>query len=415
MLSVVLSTTLVLTFSSLVALYPSAVGPEVARSLGISSAAVGLQVSLVFGGAMLTSLVGGPLTRRLGPCRASQTSLLLLGSGAALMSVPSLAVLVLASLILGLGYGMTNPSASVLLVRFTPRERQGFMFSLKQTGVPFGGMLAGALAPIMALSIGWQQGLWVLAGLALLAALVLQLKRRVWDDGRETGLRWLQSPFGGLRIVWKQRSLRYLALVTLCFSAVQLSLSSFTVALLVEDLDVSLVAAGGVMTAIQASGMAGRLWWGWVADRIGNRLLTLVIIACSTALGTLLIYGMTPAWPFAGVVMTLCLFGMAALGWNGVYLAEVARLAPAGRIAEVSGGCLVFTYGGVLLGLPIFALLKTSMAHYTQVFGLLTLMSLLSLLLLRAAARARGEVSSLGPREIPPGLSSERPPDRHTK
>ena len=101
MLIVVLSTTLVLAFSALVALYPSAIAPEVAAALGIPSSAIGLQVSLVFGGGMLTSLVGGPLTRRLGPCRASQTALLLLGTGAALMSAPSLLVAVLGALVVG--------------------------------------------------------------------------------------------------------------------------------------------------------------------------------------------------------------------------------------------------------------------------------------------------------------------------
>jgi len=278
MLIVVLSTTLVLAFSALVALYPSAIAPEVSAALGIPSSAIGLQVSLVFGGAMLTSLVGGPLTRRLGPCRASQTALLLLGAGAALMSVPSLLVAVVAALIVGLGYGMTNPSASVLLVRFTPPERLGFIFSLKQTGVPLGGMLAGALAPSLALGIGWRQGLWLLAGLASLGIIALQFKRHSWDDRREPGLNWRRSPLGGIKVVWAHKPLRYLAIVTLCFSTVQLSLSSFTVAMLVDDLDVSLIAAGAVMTVVQASGIAGRLWWGWIADRIGHRLMTLAII-----------------------------------------------------------------------------------------------------------------------------------------
>lgn len=394
MLIVVLSTTLVLAFSALVALYPSAIAPEVSAALGIPSSAIGLQVSLVFGGGMLTSLVGGPLTRRLGPCRASQTALLLLGTGAALMSAPSLLVAVLGALVVGLGYGMTNPSASVLLVRFTPIERQGFIFSLKQTGVPLGGMLAGALAPSLALGIGWRQGLWILSGLALLGIVALQGKRHSWDEQRDPGLNWLRSPFDGLKVVWAHKPLRYLAIVTLCFSTVQLSLSSFTVAMLVDDLDVRLIAAGAVMTMVQASGIAGRLWWGWVADRVGNRLLVLAVIACSTLVGTVLIYFMSPAWPLAGVVMTLCLFGLAALGWNGVYLAEVARLAPPDRIASAAGGCLVFTYGGVLLGLPTFALLMTVMDHYTDVFGLLTAASVLSLLLLRAAARAEKTASA---------------------
>lgn len=380
-----LATTLVLAFSSLVALFPAAIAPELAGALGVSSATVGLQISLIFAGAMLSSLVGGPLTRRLGPCRVSQLSLALLGSGAALLAIPSLVTFALASLVAGLGYGMTNPSASVLLVRFTPAERRGLIFSVKQAGVPLGGVMAGASAPALALWVGWQAGLLLLATLAAAGIIALQRTRSTWDDERDPLTPWLAKPFEGLTVVWRQRPLRNVALLSLCFSAIQLSVSAFTVALLVEDLAFGLVEAGLVMAAVQVSGVVGRIGWGWIGDRLGDRLTTLAIIACTTATGALLVATMTPAWPNLLVAALLCLLSLSSLGWNGVFMAEITQLAPPSRIADAAGGCLVLTYSGVLLGLPVFTALHGMVGHYTTLFALLAALALTGLWLIHQA------------------------------
>ncbi|RAR58198.1 cyanate permease [Onishia taeanensis] len=385
---VLLATTLVLAFSSLVALFPAAIAPALATSLGVSSATVGFQISLVFAGAMLTSLVGGPLTRRLGPCRTSQLSLALLGGAAAMLSIPSLPTFALASLTAGLGYGMTNPSASLLLVRFTPVERRGLIFSLKQSGVPLGGVIAGASAPALALSVGWQAGLLLLTAIALLGILVLQWPRAHWDNQRDPSTPWLASPFSGLSVVWHQRSLRYVALLSLCFSAIQLSISAFTVSLLVEDLSFGLMEAGFVMSGVQICGVAGRVGWGWIGDRLGDRLTTLSIIAMTTAVGALLVASLTPAWPKPVVAGLLCLLSLSSLGWNGVFMAEITHLAPLNRIADAAGGCLVFTYGGVLLGLPVVTALHGVFDRYTTVFLMLAGVSMIGLWLIRLAKRA---------------------------
>jgi hypothetical protein len=42
------------------------------------------------------------------------------------------------------------------------------------------------------------------------------------------------------------------------------------------------------------------------------------------------------------------------VGWNGVFLAEIARIAPQGRTSEATGGCLFFTFLGVVVTPPIF-------------------------------------------------------------
>jgi hypothetical protein len=54
------------------------------------------------------------------------------------------------------------------------------------------------------------------------------------------------------------------------------------------------------------------------------------------------------------------LFGLTSAGWNGVFLAEVARLA-GGEIARVTGGVLVIAYAGLILGPLAFSMIAAAL------------------------------------------------------
>ena len=51
----------------------------------------------------------------------------------------------------------------------------------------------------------------------------------------------------------------------------------------------------------------------------------------------------------SGQYALAAVFGLTASGWNGVFLAEVARLAPKDRIGETTGAVLTASYAGLLL------------------------------------------------------------------
>ena len=61
-----------------------------------------------------------------------------------------------------------------------------------------------------------------------------------------------------------------------------------------------------------------------------------------------------PDWPRWLLFGYAAIFGATAVGWNGVWLAEIARLAPSGRTSEATGGCLFFTFLGVVITPPSF-------------------------------------------------------------
>ena len=57
-------------------------------------------------------------------------------------------------------------------------------------------------------------------------------------------------------------------------------------------------------------------------------------------------------WPLAAIFVVSAVYGATAIGWNGVYLSEVARIAPPGKAAAATGASLAMTYAGVV-ALPI--------------------------------------------------------------
>jgi MFS family permease len=59
------------------------------------------------------------------------------------------------------------------------------------------------------------------------------------------------------------------------------------------------------------------------------------------------------------------------VGWNGVYLAEVARQAPSGMAGMATGGTLVITFFGVVLGPPLFGAVSSSFGSYRAGFAAL--------------------------------------------
>jgi MFS family permease len=176
-----------------------------------------------------------------------------------------------------------------------------------------------------------------------------------------------------IRLVMAHRALLTMASCSFMFSMVQLSLTTYLVTFLHDDLSYGLVVAGLALSVTQLGGMGGRVVWGYVADRwLGARRM-LLVLASMMALGALASAFLTTDTPHGVVIAILVGFGASAIGWNGVYLAEVARRAPPGMASMATGGTLAFTFLGVVLGPPVFGLLSTVFGTYRA--GFLALMA----------------------------------------
>lgn len=363
-----------LTVQSLVAmclLTLPVVAPTVAQALGISTVYLGLYIAFAYAGAMAASLLSGGVVRRYGAIRASQLGLILCAVGVALCAIESPIATAFGAVFVGLGYGPITPASSHLLARSTPAHRMSFVFSIKQTGVPLGGVLAGVIVPGLADLAGWQAAFLTIAAVTLLCAVAIQPLCADLDADKD---RTQAVSFGNglaapLRLVFSQRSLAVLAAVSFMFSITQLSLVTYMVTFLHDDLGMGLIVAGFTLAVAQAAGVAGRLLWGYLSDRYLGPIAMLGLLAVLIAICSL-------ATPFlqyfdsqALTLIVLSLFGSSAVGWNGVYLAEVARQAPPGQASIATGGTLSMTFLGIVIGPPIFGLIASAFGSYGLAFA----------------------------------------------
>lgn len=361
--------TATVTIQSLVAmslLTLPAIAPAIAAVLDVPTAYVGVYVALAYMGAMAASLLSGSATRRYGAIRASQAGLVLCALGLLLSTLASVPLMALGAILIGLGYGPITPASSHLLARTTPPDRMSFVFSIKQTGVPLGGVLAGLIVPGLAQWLGWQAAFGVVAAANAACALAVQPLRKSLDADQnpKQKLSAGQGLAGPLRLVFSQRSLAVLAGVSFLFSITQLSLTSYMVTFLHHDLAMDLVAAGVILAVSQAAGVGGRLLWGYVSDHYLGPVSTLAGLAALVALcalATPFLHLLDTRWV---LILVLCLFGGSAIGWNGIYLAEVARQAPDGMASMATGGTLAMTFLGVVVGPPIFGWIASLSGSY---------------------------------------------------
>ncbi len=366
-------------FTALAATSTSVLAPVIGRDLAIPPKLIGIFVGIVYAGSMAASLASGTFIERYGAIRVSQVCVLLCATGALMvaggtvLSGTAILALAVAPLVIGLGYGPITPASSHVLARTAPPSRMALTFSIKQTGVPAGAALAGAMLPFLALQIGWRATFALVAAAGIAIALTAQLVRPMLDTGRRPApmpsFGRIVAPLGH---ILRTPVLAELVVVAFVYAALQVCLMSFLVVYLTESLGYSLVAAGLALTVANLGGIVGRILWGAVADfHVAPRtLLGLIGMAAGACAWSTAAFGAD--WPIAAILALCSLFGATAIGWNGVQLAEVARNAPADEVGAITGAAGFITFGGVVTGPPTFALISALTGGYRigfAVFG----------------------------------------------
>lgn len=371
-----------------IAIFP-VIAPHLAKMLGVDASYVGYQMSILFGAAMLMSGFVGTVVLRWGACRAMQCSLWLCAAGMIAGLTGHLYMMPLAAVFSGASTALAAAGAAHLLFRFGPPQHRNLIFSIKQTGVPLGWATIALIAPVLTVAFSWRVSLLAVLAYSVAGALLLERWRRHWDDDRNPRAAAQTRMLSGVVVLWRYPTLRYLAMAGFFFSFVQLCIGSFTVNLLVQEGGYGLVAAGAMLSLIQVAGMAGRLGFGWIADRSGRAIAVLVVTSLLAAAGCMVSLFISGAWPVPVLAVFYVLLGIVAYGWNGVMHAQIARLSPQGMVSVATGGMMVWIFAGILVGPALFAAAYRGIGSYTTTFGVLTLVALASALLAAIAVRAQ--------------------------
>ena len=348
--------------ASLVIFTPPVLAPVAGMEVGVAASTVGVATALIYISSTFAALMSGGVIGRFGPMRVSQLSLILCAGGIALMVSANAWLIGVGALIIGLGYGPVTPSSSAILAERVPPNLRAFIFSLKQTGVPIGGAIAGAMIPALMLSLGWKAAALATSAMCIALAILIQPWRRAVDAGsRAPDTRAKLGLRATMQLVLSHRRLREMALASLTYSGMQMCLGSFMVVFLHDRVEFGVGSAGAVLAAAMITGIVGRIVWGVVADRWIKPRMLLGLLGCAMSLAAFAVAAITSSWPLALVFAVSVVYGGTAVGWNGVYLAEVARIAPPGQAAAATGASLAMTYFGVV-ALP---LMFWAIVHFT--------------------------------------------------
>ena len=352
------------TFAALGKSLPPIIAPAIVEDLSLDPAWVGVYVGISAVASLAFQLGCGSFILRHGALRMSQLALVFLAFGLAVAAAGPLLAFALSAIVGGGGAAISTPASSHLLGRYSPPRWAPLVFSVKQTAVPAGLLLAGLLGPLLTDTSGWRATLLIGGGACLAFAVVLQPLRTEFDSDRQPSRSFRLSDFATtLAAVTGVAELRSLSFACFAFNGLQTVFTSYYVIYLTA-LGYSLAAAGFVLSMAMVVAVPGRIFWGWlgsgpVAPRVLMGGLALGMAAGAALAG---LYG--EHWPARLVGMVAALLGATVMSWHGVLLAETARLAPEGMRSAATGGVLSFgQFGGLLLPLVYSGLLGLTGSH----------------------------------------------------
>jgi len=337
------------TFIALGKSLPAVIAPAIILDLHLAPAWIGLYFGLTAAAALVTQLGCGSFLVRYGALRMSQVSLLLLAIGTALLTLGTPLMLILSAIIGGGGAAVSTPASSHLLARCSPPQYLPLVFSVKQTAVPAGLLIAGVFAPQFTEWAGWRTTMLICAAACAIFAVVLQPLRKMFDDDRVPARMFRFSDFKStLNAVMATKRLRALSFACLAFNGVQTVITAYFVVYL-TTIGYTPVAAGFMFSIAVAVAIPGRILWGWIGSRYVSPRIVMAVLSLGMAASAALLALCDAGWPALLVGMVSCLISVTALSWHGVLLAEAANASPADMRGGVTGGVLSFGQVGALV------------------------------------------------------------------
>lgn len=337
----------------------STASPFIAPDLGVENEDVAQLVSIVYLMGAGSALLIPPFIRRFG---GMAVSIAICCAAAAMMTIAafagSIVMLVFGAVALGCLYGGTAPSSSFVLAKLAPLKRRNLVFSIRQIGVPLGGVLGGIMVPPLILIGGWRIAFEAQLVFALLLILAIYLVRHRYDRDQERSLKLfdMAGPLRLLRLLKELPELAPLSVACFVYSGAQLCFGAYLVTQVVRVFGDSAYgfASAVALVAFQLSGIGARIALAIVADAWVSARTLLAILGMIMAGAAVIAANYEAAWPLWLIVANSALAGASASGYTGLAFAEYSRIAGVQRTAEATALGAATMFIGVAVMAPLF-------------------------------------------------------------
>lgn len=353
----------------------SVLGPVLLERFTISRTQLGLLTSVLFIVGSAGSPLAGRMVDRLGarrmipfPFIANIVAFLLLALA------PSYAVVLTAVAIAGAGMAFANPLSNKLIAFHVPRGQQGLLMGIKQSGVQLAATLAGVVMPA-ALVLGGLAGAGIGTALALVVGQLVVLLAVPRDPARppqaESAGPAAATPdavtaaaaAAELDARTRRSTLLWIGLYAVLMGAGIASVYAYLPLFAVDALGMSVGRAGLLASVIGIMGMASRIIWGAVAERLAHPSTALVMLAGTAVMAQALLWS-APRIGIGVLWVAVVLLGSSAVAWNTVAMFTVVRVLGSSAAGANSGVIQLAFFSGFAIGPILFGLLTDVSGGY---------------------------------------------------
>jgi sugar phosphate permease len=305
--------------------------PALRASYGLSLPEVGVALSSVWFGPILTLLPWGLLADRVGERIVLASGLAVCGVLVAVAGRSGSFVGLVALLAVGGGAGASvNAASGRAVMQWFGAEERGFALGLRQTAIPVGGALAALALPAVNGAGGLQASFAFLGGVclasALAAALVMREPARPAHELEPKDVEW----------TLKDSRLWLLCTGSGLYLFAQIAVTAFLVLFLHDAHGVGAGSAAAALAVMQLGAVVTRISAGRLSDAMHARVRPLRWIGLASAAGVLLTALLAKA-PLELVVPAIVIAGAISMAWNGLSVTAAAELAGPARSGAAIG------------------------------------------------------------------------------
>lgn len=363
-------------------------GPRLIEDLDLSAAQFGTLVGAVGAGNVLLLWIAGHVADRLDARRVLAGAAAAAGAVTMALGVSSGYVMMLLLLTaVGMAVAATISAGGGAVYSAAPPRSRGLAVSIRQTGLPVGGILAAVLVPVLLDVADWRM-VFLLEGLLFVFAAGWVVRTPFPAVLPAVAAR--RPPITGAE--W--RTLGLLGVVGLAFGGAQWGYLGFLPLQMTDRFGRSFELAAAVFLATQVAGLLSRLAVGWLSDRRGERagVLVLLSVVGAASLGVLSVLPADASllWLLGSVGIA----GFCLLGWNGVLITAFAEASAPERVSLSIGFGLTFVGAGMMAAPVLIGV--TGIARSPQLFAVLAALLLLACLLVLAHTRGVAAASPSG-------------------